>query len=151
MIYLNEAKLTDLGAIKELTHIYGKDPVTEAHFNHRDIAIQAREEEGRLVGFIWAGLMAKNTIAYVGDLFVHPDVKNRKVGFKLCAMMLCKLLEKGVQTSIGFIEQNQYHDRSAINCLKTSMGSTGIPCTMLYSDRERALKTLEELKSLGMV
>jgi GNAT superfamily N-acetyltransferase len=125
---------------------YGKLVATESLFNHRDIALQARLDSGELVGFLWVGLMAKGTLGYIDKFCVDPAYAGKGVGTALAMGMKEELVKRKVKTVFGLIQQDEYHEKSAMNALKSAMGAHKLPYTFVEADVAHAV---EELKSIG--
>lgn len=141
---IRKALPADLPAIQELTGKFGM-PVSEAHINNRDISLVARATDGSLVGFLFCGLMAKNTTGYIDKFCVDPTYRKKGVGNALAMACLSELAKRKVRSAFGLIKQDEAHDASAINALKMAMGSDGKPYTYVHGD---VLNTIKELKGL---
>lgn len=118
------AKPKDLKAINELLSDYDLHPLDPATINHRDISVIA-EDKGKVVGFIWAGLMKKNTLAYVDSYCVAKDLHKSGVGRKLAVKAYEEAAKRGVKKFFGIIKLDEYHDASAVNALKVAMKTDG--------------------------
>jgi N-acetylglutamate synthase-like GNAT family acetyltransferase len=150
VIRISKATREDLPAIRHLSSKYGHKLVVEDHhLNNRDLALQARNEEGKLVGFVWAGLMANSKIAYVDKVMVDPEYSGKRLVLPSLYKKLLELaIKRGVRDMFGFIRQDQYHDRSAIAALHMAVGGEEIPYTHVFAQ----LKHMElELKNLGVI
>lgn len=131
MICIKPAYKDDMRAIQRLLDYSGKCTITPEHFNHKDIALQARNmETGEVLGFVWAGLMAKNTIMYIDKAAVHPEHSKKQILNKLYKELLKEVLRLNVKHVFGIIRLDQWHDRSAVNALK--MGSKLDPFKYSY-------------------
>lgn len=145
---IKSAKLEDLPAIQYLMQIYGKMVVGPEHLNKRDIAVQARNDSGELIGFIWCGLMAKNTLAYVDSFVVHPTLAGKGVGTALLLELQKRLSRAGVVKVFGAIKQDEFHDKSAMNCLKMGMGADNTPHTIVFVELQKSLERTQHLGGL---
>lgn len=144
MVVVTSCCATDLPAIDHLMNQYGKMSVSPEHINRRDIALQARTDNGALVGFIWMGVMAKGTFGYVDKFTVDPAYAGQGVGRLLANRLLSECQTRGVRTVHGFIRQDEYHDKSGVNALKMAMGADPLPYTFVTSD---ILNTVSELEA----
>lgn len=112
---------------------YGKYTVDAAHINHRDISLVA-VNDNKVVGFLYVGLMAKNTVGYMDKFTIHPDYANQGIGQQLAVKALEESVKRGVREVFGIIQQDQYHDKSAMNALRMAIGSNGTPYTYVRAD-----------------
>ncbi len=144
MIKVSRATKSDIGAIRHLSAKYGhKLLIEECLFNNKDIALQARDEEGMLLGFVWGGLMANNQICYVDKVMVDPEHSNKGVLPALYKELFKIALKKNVRKAFGMIRHDQYHDRSAKAALHMAWGADSLPYTLVLSDLEHMKKELE--------
>lgn len=143
---IKKATKDDFPAIHHLLGKYGKFTVSKKHLNHRDISVVAYTDEGECVGFVWVGLMAGNSVAYVDKLCVSPEYARQKVGLKLAALAIKLSVERGVREVFGIIKQDKYHDRSAMNALRSAIGADQEPYTYVRADLQHMVS---ELQSLG--
>lgn len=120
MITISRAKRDDLGAIQHLASKYKNMMViTPELFNNTDIALQARDDQGALVGFLWCGLVAKSTLGIVDKVYVDPAAKGQHIQQRLYTELLKLAHTRGVKQLVGMIRQgNEFHDRSLIGAFK---------------------------------
>lgn len=145
-MFISNATKQDIPAIQYLLASYGSKLVLDpACINKRDIALQARDESGKLVGFLWVGLMAKNTLGYMDKFCVDKDSSRKGVGKSLALAMKDQLVKRRVKTVFGIIRQDQYHDQSAMNALRMAIGGDPLPFTYVVADVAHAVKELEML------
>jgi N-acetylglutamate synthase-like GNAT family acetyltransferase len=133
MIRIRVAKRFDLPAIRELMQTHGKNSVEEYHINNRDISLVA-EMDGKLVGFVWCGLMAQNKFAYVDKVSVHPDYQKKGVTNKLYWALGKRMVRAGVKQAFGIIRHDEWHTAAAVNALKMGFGSDGYNYTYVLAD-----------------
>lgn len=144
MVKVSRATKEDIEAIRHLSAIYGhKLLIEECLFNHRDIALQARLETGELAGFVWAGLMASNQIAYVDKVMVHPEHSSVGVLPSLYKELFRIALKRGVRQAFGVIKRDQYHDKSAKAALHMAWGADSLPYTYVMADLSHMMRELE--------
>lgn len=143
MILIRRAYESDLIAINQLAVLYGYDPITRETLNKKDLSILAINDEV-VLGFLWCGLMNKNTLGYLDHFLVHPHCTKKGLGNKLAQRMrtLCKI--KGVQKVFGIIAQSKFHDKSAMNALKMAMGAHSMPYTYVSTQIERSYQEVPE-------
>lgn len=126
---------SDLPAIQYLMHKYGdKCIVTEDHINKKDIALQARLPSGELTGFVWCGLLANNTIAYIDKVTVDPEHTHRGVINSLYKELFKIAHRRGARTVFGFIRHDQYHLKSAKAALRMGLGGDTVSYTHVFAD-----------------
>lgn len=148
MLLISRARKQDLPAIHELMRLYGsKMQVGSEHLNNRDIALQARNANGELVGFVWAGLMAQNTLAYIDKVAIRPDYAKQGVSQLLYHELFKLGARRGVKEVFGIIRQDQYHDKAAVNALKMAFGADSLPYTYV---RAQMAHVQAELNILGV-
>ncbi len=141
---ISKATKHDLPAIRALNSLYGnKMVVSPSLFNKRDVALQARDEQGNLVAFMWAGLMANGTIAYIDKVICSPEHAGRGVVRALYLEALKIGAKRGVKEAFGIIRQDQYHDKAAANALKTAFGSDGYNYTYVLADVAHVMQELQ--------
>lgn len=146
MILISRAKKEDLPAIQHLMRMYGnKCQVEKEHLNHKDIALQARLDSGELVGFLWVGLMANNSLGYIDKFAVDSNYSGKKIGNQLAHAMLKEVNKRKVKQVFGIIKQDQYHDKSAINALKMAIRSDVTPYTYVIADLNMLNLELKEI------
>lgn len=144
-MHITRATRADLPAIQALMASYGNKMIVEAyHLNKRDIALQARSEEGQLIAFMWAGLMGNDKVAYIDKVAVMPSRTGEHVVKQLYleAMRLGK--KRGVQEVFGIVRHDQYHDRACINALKMGFGGDKLSYTLTFGRLELVLSSLEK-------
>lgn len=142
---ISKAIKSDLPAIRYLMQQYGnKMVVTESHLNKKDIALQARID-GKLVGFVWGGLMAKNTIMYIDKVAVDPKHHKKGIVKALYKELFNQATKMGVKEGFGMIRQDQYHDAACINALKMAFGADSISYTHVYGEAKHISKELESI------
>lgn len=144
MIRVSKANKEDLNAIRHLSAIYGHKMVIEDYLiNKRDIALQARHEDGSLVGFVWCGLMGSNKIGYVDKVMVHPEYSDQGVLAALYTELFKVGLKLGVRQAFGIIRHDQYHDKSAKGALHMAWGADPLPYTHVMADLNHMKAELE--------
>ncbi len=142
---ISKATKQDLPAIRYLMQQYGnKCIVTEDHINKRDISLQARID-GNLVGFVWGGLMAKNTIMYIDKVAVDPLYVKQGIVKVLYKELFKQALKLGVKQGFGIIKQDKYHDKACINALKMAFGADSVSYTHVYGEANNIIKELESI------
>jgi N-acetylglutamate synthase-like GNAT family acetyltransferase len=142
---ISRATKQDLPAIQYLMQVYGnKMIVTEDHLNRKDIALQARADDGALVGFVWGGLMVNNTVMYIDKLAVAPEYAKQGVALKLHKELLKLGLKLGVKQGFGVIRRDEYHDKSCMSALKMAFGAEELPYTYVMGDTMNIVKELEQ-------
>lgn len=145
-MFISTATKQDIPAIQYLLASYGsKLSLDPALINNKDIALQARDESGKLIGFLWVGLMAKNTLGYMDKFCVDKDYSKKGVGKALALALKDRLVKRRVKTVFGIIRQDQYHDKSAMNALRMAVGGDQISYTYVIADVAHAIQELEML------
>lgn len=144
---IKPANKQDLPAINYLLNKYGKMSVSDSYINKKDVALQVREESGELIGFIWCGLMANGTIAYIDKFCIDPEYTHRGIGLLLAKYLQQVLHKRKVKSVFGLIKQDKYHDKSAMNSLRMAMGAHDASYTFVETD---LLHSIKELESLGV-
>ena len=139
---IRRAKINDLHAIKHLLQQYAKCDIEPYHLNKRDIALVAYADSGELIGFVWAGLMAGNKVAYVDKVAVAPGYTGKGVCQALYKEAIKLGAKVGVKEVQGIIRRDQYHDKSAMNALKCAFGADELPYTFVYTDLNKIQKEL---------
>lgn len=107
---LTRAKTKHLAGINALISFYNLAPITEDFIKY-DISIIA-EDKGKIVGFIWCGLMANRKLGYIDYFTVHPEYASTGIGRALGTQLVRIAKNKGVDLTISIIERGQYHDKS---------------------------------------
>lgn len=135
MITVKRATKKDLPAIRFLMQKYGnKMLVCEWHINNKDIALQARHDDGTLVGFVFGGLMANNKVCYVDKIAIDPEYRKQGIANKLYQELFKVALNRGVVQAFGVIKQDEYHDASCVNALKMAFGADNKPYTYVQGN-----------------
>lgn len=144
MIFISKCTQQDLPAVQELLRYYGnKCLVNESHINRRDISLQARLEDGKLVGFVFCGLMANKTQAYIDKATIHPDHHKQGI-LNLLYKELFKICYKlGVKEAFGIIRHDDYHNASCINALKMGFGADALSYTYVMAQLEHMKSELK--------
>lgn len=126
---------SDLPAIQYLMHKYGdKMIVTEHHLNKKDISLQARLPSGELTGFIWCGLMANNTVAYMDKVAVDPAYSGQGVVNSLYKELFKIAYKRGVRTVLGFVRHDEHHLKSCKAALRMGLGGDTLSYTHVFAD-----------------
>jgi len=147
MISVSRASREDLPAIRHLSAIYGhKLTVEDYHLNGNDIALQARADNGEMAGFVWAGLMARNKIAYIDKVMVNPEYTSKGVLPLLYKELFRLGIARGVKTVFGIIRQDKYHDKAAKAALHMAFGGDSLPYTYVYADMAHMISELDAHK-----
>lgn len=146
---ISKATKSDLSAIKYLISKYSNRIEFEDNYiNKNDIALQARSDTGELIGFVWVGLMAKNSFGYIDCLVVDPEFKGNKIAQGLLKAMLLESKKRKINRIFGVIAQDEFHDSCAISALKAgSKFSTTIAYTMAGGFVDELMSRLMELES----
>ena len=148
-MYIRKATKRDLNAINALQGLYGKMTVDPKLINHRDISLVAisSSPDADLLGFVWGGLMAGNSLMYIDKVVVHPGASGRGVLNALYRELFERGLKIGVKTGIGLIKRDKYHDKSAINALKMAFAADPIPYTYVFGDTAHMVSELSLLEA----
>lgn len=128
------AKPKHFNDINELQKAYGLRSIEPLSINHRDISLVALDVQGRVVGFIWMGLMAGNTRGYIDHFVVLPDYAKQGVGFQLGKALYDRAFKRGVREVFGVIRHNEFHDKSAMNALKFGLVAHSEPYTYVCGE-----------------
>lgn len=136
---IKRAYKEDLSSINDLSTWYGFKPLTEDHFNNRDIAIAACYKD-KIVGFVWCGLMCNQKVGYIDHFLVHPEFHKQGIGQELSKKLREVLNKRGVRQVFGFIDNSEFHNASAMNALKMAMGSNDAKYTYVSGDVQNSLK-----------
>lgn len=132
---ISKCTQSDLPAIQYLMLKYGnKMIVTSAHINKKDISLQARLETGELIGFVWCGMLAKGTVAYMDKVAVDPEYAGKGVIHALYKELFKVAYSRGVREVIGFVRQDQYHLKSCKAALKMALGGDKESYTHVFAD-----------------
>lgn len=135
----------DFDAIVSLLNEYGKFTITPRHINHRDISIIAYSPEGQCIGFLWAGLMAGNTVAYIDKFCVKKEFNGNRLGKRMAIRAMQEGVKRGVREVFGIIRQDDYHDKSAMNALKSAIGADTLPYTFVRADLNYMVSEMKTL------
>ena len=147
MIYCKRARKEDLPAIRLLLQETGKMLIDEKYLTPRDIAIQARDSDtGEVVGFLWCGVMAGNSLGYLDKFQVAQSRSRQGIGNLMAKAMLAEVKRRGIRQVFGMIQQDEFHDKSAFNALKMAMASDGRDYTLVFADLPHVTA---ELAALG--
>lgn len=141
MIIVRNAKKSDLPAIEELLRVYSKFSVTDKYVNHRDMSFVAYDGP-RCVGFLWVGLMASNTVAYIDKFCIHPDYSRQGIAKKMGEMALLRGMKIGVRECFGVIKADDYHNKCALDALKMGMGAHKEQYTYVCADPSHMVQEL---------
>jgi N-acetylglutamate synthase-like GNAT family acetyltransferase len=121
---IRKARKSDLPGITALTSYYGMASPTEAFINSRDISLVACEDSGKIVGFVWCGLMAKNKLGCVDFFVIDPTYSGQKVGEKMGIELKRLIKAAGGSIMVAMITQQEHHDKSLVNAIKMGMTPT---------------------------
>lgn len=135
----------DLPGINRLTHRYRLEPVRSEFINNRDICLVA-DVGGQIRGYIWAGLMARNTFAYVCGFAVDPEFTGSGIGTQLSRELLRVARMKGVKSFVATVENGPFHDACAVNALKCGAGAADKEHTLLVGDLAHMTESIKELE-----
>lgn len=137
----------DLTQIHDLCRMYkAYESMPNEYINSRDLCL-VYEEGDQILGYIWAGLMARNTVAYVGGFVVHPEHSHRGIGAKLARRLLEIGRGRGVKSFVATIKHDEHHDKSAVACLRTGAGADPLPCTFIRGNLDFMHSQLKELEN----
>lgn len=117
---VRRAKARDLAKIAELCTSCGFNAPNDKVINSQDIAIIA-EDGTKAIGFLWCGLMAKNSIGFVDFFIVHPDHRGQKVGEAIGQQLIKISNLKKVDLIIGTVRHDEFHDFSVANGRKIGL------------------------------
>jgi N-acetylglutamate synthase-like GNAT family acetyltransferase len=136
MITISKAKKEDLTAIRHLASKYNfKCLIPDYIINKKDLALQARDDTGALVGFVWVGLMCGGKLGYVDKVMVDPEYSGKREVLPSLYKELFKLAKSvGIVDVYGIIRHDQYHDRSAKAALTMAWGADSAPYTYVFSN-----------------
>lgn len=148
MVTISPSTRDDLPAVVQLLQQSGKMFIEDSHFNATDIALQARNDSGDLVGFVWCGLMCSGQLGYVDKLAVDLRHQGQGIGKLLTTALLRECVKRGVRKVITCIRQDQFHDASAFNALRMAMGADRLPYTFAWADIENTARELEYLTTV---
>lgn len=148
-MYISRATKQDLPAIQELMKLYSDKEieVTEHHLNKKDIALQVRDDSGKLVAFAWAGLMAANTLVYIDKVVCDPNHAKQGVIKKLYLELFRLAVKRGAKEGFGIIRQDKYHDAACINALKMAFGADQVGYTYVSGNSNRILSELSKVEA----
>lgn len=113
---IEASNYSQINEINELIQLNHDSLLTEDYLISDDsIALSLVDEFDKVVGFIWAGLMANRTVAYLDYFVIHPEYRKTKYSLLLVAELTKRLIDGGVQRAISHVEeQNEYAMASAI-------------------------------------
>lgn len=104
------------------------------HLNKKDIALQARLESGELIGFLYCGLMANNTIAYIDKVAIDPSHTGKGVINAMYKELFKIAYSKGVKSVFGFIRHDEYHLKSCKAALRMGLGGDPVSYTHVFAN-----------------
>lgn len=134
---IRKAKYKDIPAINALV------PTIEANYlvNGRDIAIVACDKD-TIIGFIWCGVMGAGNYGLVDYFFVADKWRNKKIGQALAKQLakVCKL--KKILHLRAYIQHSDFHEASAMNCLKAGMKGDAVISTGVQGNVKDICKVL---------
>ncbi len=116
--------------------------VDATYFNNKDLSLVAYADDGSLMGFIWAGLMCKNTVAYIDKFAVDPAYAGKGVGHALQMELFRQGAKRGVRRGLGVIKHDEYFNRSAKDALKMAAMADPVLYSLVQID---VMNTLKEL------
>lgn len=126
---IRRAKKEDLPQIDALMNLYGLMTISPEHINKRDVSLVAETQDKLIIGFLWMGVMAKNTLGYIDKVTVHRDYNKQGISQKLFKALTPWVKRLGIQQILGFIRQDEFHNQSVVNALKMAVTSDGYPYT----------------------
>lgn len=132
----------DLQGIHRLQDIYGHALLSKEHINRRDVAVVA-EDDGMVVGFMYAGLMAQGTVAHIDHVMVDPDYRGKGVVQRMYRKAIWVGYKKGVKEAIGYICSDDFATASGFNALKVAAGADSRPYTHVFLNVENSVKELK--------
>lgn len=144
-MHVHKATKQDFPAIHFLMSRYGKMTVQPEHLNSKDITLCARDDSGKLVGFLYIGLMAQGTVGYIDKFAVDPEYAGKGVGQLLAKEALKACLKRGVREVFGVIRQDQFHEKSAMNALKMAFSAHKEPYTYVSAQLQHMVAELSQL------
>lgn len=143
---IRRAKRNDLKAINQLRNQYGMPSIDKSHINHRDVAIVAQDGP-LIVGYMWAGLMRQNKMAYIDNVVVSRDYAKQGTVPKMYQYALEIGQKIGVQEIFGIIAKGDFFERAAYNALRTAVGSDGKEYVQVRAHLPTILKELRGLNN----
>lgn len=147
MVSIKRASRSDLPAIVHLMQQSGKMIIEPCHLNNRDIALQARADDGSLVGFLWCGLMCGGKYGYIDKFAVDKEYQGTGLGQLLSLSMLKEISKRGVRRVIGCIKTDEHHEPCAMNALKVAMAADKEPYTFIHMDVENSIQEIKSLEA----
>lgn len=141
MYRIKRANIQHILCINELLINSNLSSITPDHLNGKDLAIAVFDED-KLIGFLWVGLMAKNTLGWIDYFVIHPDYRTQGVGELLAKRALELGKQKGVKRAIAAIGHHEFHSASAMNALKMAMIAEPIPYTFIKGNIDHMIKEI---------
>lgn len=143
LVSIKRARPSHLNGINTLLERNGLLPITIDKIYKDSVAIVACMGES-VVGFIWLGLMARQTMAYIDHFVVHEDFSGYGVGHALATKAHKAIQSKKTDYIFGVIRlENPSYTKSSINALKMAFGSDGYTYTYIFSTLSKINKELE--------
>lgn len=129
MIY-TRARTEHLEGINQLLKDTGQYPILTENYIKYDISVVALDG-AKVVGFIWAGLMANKKLAYIDMFTVDPEYASKGVGRELGNQLVKIAKGKRVDGIFAIISQNAYHDKSISSSFHIGLQPLPTPFTFV--------------------
>lgn len=115
---IRPAALPDLPGIQKLFSFYEFSPIGEEILDDCAFVVEIERE---ILGFIWAGLMARGTVAYVDHFLIHPSLSRSGTGRNLCKTMVEELHARGCKIVLAHVLQDRFSFKSLKSCIGVGM------------------------------
>lgn len=142
MTEIVRARHQHLEAINALLRTYGLGSIDKTYLNSRDIGLCACYK-GKVIGFIWLGLMRQNKSCYLDFFTIDPTFTHKGVSRDLALEALKLGNRLGVEHWFGIVERDDSHDKVAMDALKIAMFAKNKPCTYMYGYTEHMIRELK--------
>jgi len=123
-MYISRATKSDIPAIEHLLAPSGKFLFSKRAINKVDLAYQVRNEEGRLVGFIWCGLMAGKSVGYIDHFCIAPDYAKQGIAQGLWDHLYKEVKARGIKYLLGNTANDDHQIKTMVGLSKAAQSKS---------------------------
>lgn len=141
---IRQAKLSDIYKINLLIEDYRLKAIDANFINDKDLSIVC-EQDNRIVGFVWGGVMANQSLVFIDYLTVDRMLANTNIGHRMVKELLKLGKERGCQIAITNILMNKYYYRSKGIAERIGMVKVPHKCALLLGDINHMFNKMEKM------
>lgn len=141
---IRQANLLDLPRINFLIQSYSLAPIDANFINDKDMSIVA-EKDNKIVGFVWGGVMANQSLVFIDYLTVDGMYANTNIGHKMVNALLKIGKERGSRIAITNVLMNKFYYRSKGIAERVGMIKVPHKCALLLGDINQMYNKMEKL------